>query len=418
MALLSGSGAPHTVGQYAAQCVTGVKASTDFLRRFLAIGGDHEWHADGCMQGFIMSVDAKERGKMLAAVAKGADTDRIVRLFKCAPFGDETWRLLDQYGEEIRDRYWREVFPSWGRHSDGELIELIDRLLEANRPRAAFHAVHMDWPRIETSRLKRLLRDVASRDAEPRGHFKLDRYYISEALSSLDGRTGVTSDEMAQLEFLFIEALDHSEHGIPNLERQIAASPGVFVQAVALAFKRRGEGEDPPQWRIDDPERRAAVASATHRLLDRIRRIPGTGEDGKVNPEALLAWVTEVWRLCAEHGRAEIGDQMVGQLLSRAPAQENGLWPCLPVCEVMERIASQQIATGFGVGVYNSRGMHARGEGGAQERDLAAKYRGWAQRLAFDYPYVGTALESIAASYDREAEWHDSEAKVRKRLRY
>jgi hypothetical protein len=39
-----------------------------------------------------------------------------------------------------------------------------------------------------------------------------------------------------------------------------------------------------------------------------------------------------------------------------------------------------------------------------------------AQQLAFDYPYVGSVLEGIALSYDREAEWQDSEATVRKRL--
>jgi hypothetical protein len=53
---------------------------------------------------------------------------------------------------------------------------------------------------------------------------------------------------------------------------------------------------------------------------------------------------------------------------------------------------------------------HFRAEGGGQERDLAAKYRGWSQKLAFEYPYVARVLEDIAASYDREAEWHDSEA--------
>jgi hypothetical protein len=268
--------------------------------------------------------------------------------------------------------------------------------------------------------LKRLLLAVATSDAEPTGHFKLDAYDISAALKSLDGRVGVSPDEMAQLEFLFIKALDHSQHGIPNLERQIAESPAIFMQAIALAYKRNDDGQDPSEWRIDDSERRVALASAAHRLLEQIKRIPGTDLDGKINAEALQAWLTEARRLCAQHGRAEVGDQLIGQLLSRAQADGNGVWPCLPVCEVMESVASQQIATGFGVGVYNARGVHSRspGEGGIQERELAAKYRDWAQRLAFDYPYVGSVLESVAATYDREAEWRDSEAKVRKRLQY
>jgi hypothetical protein len=40
-----------------------------------------------------------------------------------------------------------------------------------------------------------------------------------------------------------------------------------------------------------------------------------------------------------------------------------------------------------------------------------------AQQTAFGYPYVGSVLESIAVSYDRETEWQDSEATVSVLLR-
>ncbi len=33
-----------------------------------------------------------------------------------------------------------------------------------------------------------------------------------------------------------------------------------------------------------------------------------------------------------------------------------------------------------------------------------------------DYPHVSSVLESIGASYDRDAEWHDSVSKVQRRL--
>jgi hypothetical protein len=414
--LLSGSDSPHTVGQYVASCVPRVEDSADFLRRCLSGADDLETKVDGCMQGFLVALDADARVAVISSVANDSDVDRVVRLFRCAPFCEGTWRMLDQYGEEIRTRYWREVFPYWNRHSPSELNELIDRLLEADRPRAAFHVAHLDWTEIEAARLKRLLRAVATTNAEPKNQYKLDAHDISSALQSLDGRTGVTPEEMAQLEFLFIRALDHSQHGIPNLERQIAASPAIFMQVVALAYKRTDDSQDPPEWRIGDPEQRSGVASAAYRLLDQIKRVPGTERDGKIKVEALSAWVSEVRQLCAQYGRADMGDQCIGKLLSRAPAEETGVWPCLPVCEVMEIIASHQIAKGFTVGVYNARGFHVQGEGGAEERELAAKYRRWAQQLAFDYPYVGSVLESIAACYDREAEWQDSESRVGKRL--
>ena len=166
-------------------------------------------------------------------------------------------------------------------------------------------------------------------------------------------RTGTTSprDEMAQLEFLFIDALDHSEHGIPNLESQIAESPVVFVQALALAYKRRDDREDPPEWRIENPEQRATVASAAHRLLNQFRTTPGTDEDGRIDTAALSAWLAEVRRLCREYGRAEIGDQCLGQLLAKAPEDENDTWPCEAICEAMEEIGSTEIGRGFYMGL-------------------------------------------------------------------
>ena len=380
--------------------------------------GDLERKIDFCIQGFLTSLGDEARDSIFLTVAEGMDTDRIVRLFRCAPFGQDTWRPLDRYDEEIQFRYWQEVVPYWNRHSEAELIEIIDRLLEAKRPRAAFHVVHLDWHQIETSRLKRLLLAVATVDAEPADWYRVDDYDISAALDSLNERTGVSADEMAQLEFLYIEALDHSEYGIPNLERQIAESPAIFVQVLALAFKRKDDGQDPPEWRMEDPKRRAGLASAAYRLLNRIGRIPGTGKDGKINAEELLDWLTKVRRVCAEHSRVEVGDQKIGELLSKAPAEENGEWPCLPVCEAMERIASQQIGIGFNLGVRNGRGAHWRDEGGKQERELAATYRGWAKLRAFDYPYVSNVLKSIADDYDREAERWDTEAKIEKRLRH
>ena len=131
-------------------------------------------------------------------------------------------------------------------------------------------------------------------------------------------------------------------------------------------------------------------------------------------------WVTDARRLCSEHGRAAIGDEEIGQLLSRAPSGEDGSWPCQPVCDVLETIASPEIATGFEVGVHNSRGVYSRNldEGGEQERNLSAKYRAWAQRFIFDYPYVARILERIAGNYNRDADREDVNVLTRKRLGY
>ena len=409
-----------TVGRYAAGCTAEPDPATDVLRTCLSTGTGSPEKLDAFMGGFIPWLDEDVRSAVIPAVAETATVDQRVRLFKCAPFRDETWRLLDRQDARVRDRYWREVSPGMARFTESETSEVIDRLVEAGRPREAFFAVRFDWDRVETSRLKRLLAALVEAAPPPGRQFEVEPWRLSKALDALDGRPGVTVDEMAQLEFAFIDTLDRSEHGIPNIERRVAESPALFVQALALFTTRDDDGQDPMEWRVDDPERRGALGRAAYRLLDRARRLPGVDTEGRGDTDVLSRWVVEARRLCAEHGRAGIGDQRIGRLLSRAPTGEDGSWPCQPVCEVLQAIASPDVATGFEIGVRNARGVHRRSldEGGEQERALSAKYRAYAERLTFDYPYVASILERIAEAYDWEAEGEDTEVLTRKRLQY
>ena len=418
IALLPKSDTAWVVGHSAASCAADGRSAKDVLRRCLSTDAAPDEKVDGFMGGFIGSLKEDVRAEVLSPSAGIGEVEEIVRLFRCAPFGKETWRLLDTQAGGIRDRYWRDVVPSIARFTETESTELIDRLLEGDRPLAAFFAVHIDWRKVETSRLKRLLRAVATVDSEPADHFKIKPYDLSEALKSLGGRPGVTPEEMAQLEFAFIGALGDSEYGIPNLEKRIVKSPSLFVQALALVSTRSDGGQDPPAWRVDDPVRNAVLGNAAYELLQRVKRIPGTNDEGQVEADALKRWVTEARGLCREHDRLEIGDKRIGQWLSRAASADDAQWPRRPVCDVLEAIASEDMATGFKIGVYDSRGVTRRGlyDGGGQERDLAARYRTWAQARRFEYPFVGRILDAIAEGYERDAAWEDTEVRVRQRL--
>lgn len=411
------SGTPGTIGWHLADGVIDESDFTGFLTRSLAVDNPTlVSKMDELVGGFLRKLPREIRLATACALAGSLPPDQMCRLLKVSPFERDTWLLVDSQELLVKEQYWRDVYPRCLYSESPDLNEAVDRLLEAGRPRAAFHAVHMAFENVETSRLKRLLEQAGTRDLEAAGSYRLDPHYISEALSTLNGRPVVTRDEMARLEFLFIRALDRTEHGIPNLERQLVESPRLFVQVLALAFKRSDDSEDPPGRRIQNDEQRQVLALAAYTLLDRIRRIPGTDDNGTINAADLKTWVTETRALCLEHGRAAIGDQKIGQILSAAPVGADGVWPCEPVRDVLEDVASQEIATGIGVAVYNARGMHRIREGAADERALAAKYRAWSRKLAFGHPYVATLAEEIAARYDREADREISDAAVRRRL--
>ncbi len=418
-ALLSQSGAAFTVGFHLADGVIAPADAPGFVEQCLkAEDSDLQVKFDEAIRGFLLKIDAQLRIEITKKLAGELPPDMTCRLLKVSPFQRDTWERADAQGSAIREQYWREVYPSWLLKDSPELNEVIDRLLEARRPRAGFFAVHMAFDEIETSRLKRLLHDVGTVGSEEPGAYRMDAHDISEALDALQKRVGVSEQEMAQLEFLFVTALEHTRHRIPNLEKQVGKSPALFVQTLALIYRRDDGGEDPPEWNVKDEIQKSAVGTAAYRLLANIKLIPGTDDAGKVDEEKLRAWVKEAQALCKKYGRAEVGDQEIGLILSTPVIGSDGVWPCEQVRNVLEECGTADIGTGVEMGVYNSRGAHWRGEGGAQERELADKYRNWSRKLAFEYPYVSRVVGGIAETYERQAASEDSEAAVRMRLRH
>src|ERR1022692_2121596 len=416
-ALLATSGAASPIGWHLADGLVAPSAAASFLTNCLALDDDKSGNKiNEIIGGFLFKLDHETRLSLTGSLVKSLAPLETSRLLKCLPFERDTWLLVDSQQADVREQYWREIQPGWMTRDSPEVNEAIDRLLETKRPRAAFHAAQFAFEQVETTRLKRLMNEVATCGAEATGVYQLDAHNISKALDNLQERAGVTEEEMAMLEFRYIDALDHTRHGIPNLQRQLSKSPSLFVQAVALCFKPRDGGEDPPEWNFGTEEQRRALTGAAYTLLTKAKRIPGTDEGGTIKSLDLRAWIKEVRAFCQKVGRAITGDQMIGQLLAAAPPDNDGLWPCAPVREALEEVASPNISKGMTMGVYNSRGAHWRGEGGDQESALARKYRTWSRRLQFESPYVADLLEQIASSYDRDASREDSEAAVRKRL--
>ncbi len=403
-----------TVGRYVALCATD---SAGVLRECLS-SEVNVAEFDAFMRAFISAHADFSGSELLLDVSQQVGYEQSVRLWRCAPFQAKTWRMMDHLPADVRDGYWRTVSPDRWRLAEAECTEIVDRLLTAKRPYAAFNAMMYQWEHVETGCLKRLLMDLVSGNGVPEDAVPIESWHVSNALEALQARPGKTLQEMARLEFAFIEALgDHSEHGIPNLERLIAKSPSFFVEMLSHCFERGDGGQDPAEWRIVDPERRQVMARRAYSLLRQAARIPGTDANGAIQVNHLLHWLKQTRELCAKVGRAGIGDHMIGQLLSKAPPDGDGVWPCHAVCEALETVASTDIQQGFAVGKFNSRGPYFRriDEGGDQERELSARYRRWAQQR-IDYPIASRAINRIADAYDDDAMFEDGQDTLRKRL--
>ncbi len=372
--------------------------------------------------GVLRFLSDEKQEMVLKDLAKGLEDDNAARLFLLAPFCRNTWKLVDALGEGARTKYWLEVIPNWIRQSDDENIEAVDRLLNAQRPRAAFACVRFALEKLDSHVLFRLLSEMLKEGNDKPGHYQLEEYYVDKAFKDIGSSPDLTLEQKAGLEFAYIDLLarpwDSREHlGIPNLELYVEMHPEVFVQAVVWAYKRDDNGTDPPELRVA-PENIKHMAERGYKLLEALKRIPGHNDLGELQASRLAKWVKTVRDSCAALGRGEIGDSCIGKLLSSAPLGNDGVWPCEPIRQVMEDLRSKSVMSAVRIGRYNARGVHARGEGGEQERALAQEYRKWAEALQFTHPYVSSELlMGMVKTYEADASREDTEAGIRRRLR-
>jgi addiction module HigA family antidote len=366
--------------------------------------------------------DDDAREPVLRAIAKGLSEDQVAQLLTLAYFGKQTWKLVDELGEAAQAKYWSEVTPDWSGQSEADLNESVDRLLKAERPRAAFSVVRLEPQKLDPQVLFRLLSAMATGGNDKAGTYQLEHWNVEQAFKHLDASNVLTRDQKAGLEFAYLEVLArpwdkrNDSYGIPNLERYIEAHPEVFLQAIAWAYKRKDGGTDPVEFQVPEANLKN-MAMRGYKLVEAIERIPGHNHVGELKGELLAKWIGTVRQGAAELSRADIADICIGKLLSNAPVGQDGVWPCEAVRQVMEDLQSERVMEGAQTGVYNSRGVHWRGEGGDQEREIAEKYRKWGEALQFSHPFVSSKLlMELVRTYEHEASRQDTEAGIRRRL--
>ncbi|OMF96834.1 helix-turn-helix domain-containing protein [Paenibacillus sp. FSL R7-0337] len=371
------------------------------------------------ISGLMLGLVNEGQADLIHELIDPKDNKMSVSLLLQAPFSKEIWDIVKKMGSKVKESYWKEITPSFSfRNEKKDYIQYaLDHLISVNRPRAAFRSIQYCLDIVSPELLYRVVAAIATNSDEATGSYLVDSYHLKEAFKVLTASGEIPVDQMAGLEFQFIETLSGEEVGIPNLEKYVEAHPELFVQALVMAYRRGDGGEDPEELRALNQQVEEQRAKGGYRLLESLSSIPGHDSRGELDPDLIEAWVQKVRELASELSRRDICDNCLGTLFSKAPVGKDDIWPCEPVREVIERIWTEKFARGICTGLYNSRGVHWRSsEGGDAERELAEKYLKWASALEFSYPYIAEIYKQMAKSYERDAVWEDEQAGVSRRL--
>ena len=321
-----------------------------------------------------------------------------------------TWAYIEGLGSEVRDQYWRHVgsLPREGLIDD--LLYAIDQLRSVERDIEVLGLLHRRSKDLPSSLLVDLLTKGAGQVGD--GLKRLGNmlsYYVALALKELRTRSDVEKLQIARLEYAYLPLLRH-ESELLTIYGLLATDPEMFVDVMSHVFRAKGASEDTV---ISDAMK--AQAKISYDLLSEFKHVPGL-HDGKIDLQELSEWVAKARALTAIKGLNDIGDQRIGFVLAHSPQiADEPFWPPSAVCQVIEATASDQLERGFSIECFNKRGVYGKGvnEGGTQERQLAARYKSWADATLI-YPRTSAMLLAISDDWTRHAEHDDVRAEQNK----
>ena len=335
----------------------------------------------------------------------------ITRLLCLLKFESVVWKSLKFFGEDEERSYWSEVVPYWEYQESEDINFAVAQLLHAGRPFAALEFAYLDWEKVESTHIHAILSNLNKSTEYEQQYSHVPGYHVAEALTTLQERAALPRSELARLELIYLDQLRIEECGIPNLEREIELQPEFFGDLVAITVHHRDEEEDRTQISSE-------LVFTVLSVFEELTRIPGYGIDNVLDAEIIKDWVRRVQSHCELNRCSDQGDYRIGELLAKAPSEEDGAWPCRPVCTALETVVNDQIERGVVAGRSNFREAQIRTRGGDQEREKAGHHDEWANRYELEFPRVAAVLRKIASSLRDEAKFWDDDEAIRERSEY
>jgi hypothetical protein len=338
-------------------------------------------------------------------------TKRIIRQLKGAreiatiglalPFGPETWDAMAKRGAKAATNYWRRsrgfnpqlqllhyefAVRQWHKAKrPGPALDVLTFILDKHKPDAASV--------IETLELLFTADEVSLREEQ-----SISGSRVSELIKYLHEVGGIDGRRLVMLEWNYLNWLLHARVEPKALLENLTKQPLFFVEVVSLMYT----GHDRKRHKRPSDFQKLQAEKAD-RLLDEQRSIPGNRSDGSVDEKILRDWVEAVRY---EAGKKKIkvpAEFKIGELLSIAPEDATGIWPCEAVRNLIENLRNEHIEGGLAQERFNRfQPNSVRREMPEQSWfELAKKYRDDAKTLATKWPRTAAVLRGLAESCER-----------------
>jgi hypothetical protein len=358
----------------------------------------------------LIAVPTMHRGEswaretLLGVVGSGWLAEAKARFLLGLPLVQSTWDLAKECGKGVESSYWKSTMV-WHMPAKSDVVRAADALLAAERPLAALDVVssYMSQGKkdIEVELLYRISADICSAKVPDvdKNKIGLLGYHLNPILNILEDSNQFSVEQIAKIEWALFPLIKHDRTRPFVLHRYMSESPKFFVELISILYLPPGQA--PPE---SPDENEVARARAGYDVLYTWKALPGLKSNGEVDQEKLTNWTTEARSLSEKEGRLKAADIHISEILVHSPKDADGLWPAVPIRNLIEIISNEDFDDDLVVAILNSRGviMKSHLEGGAQEKDLSRHFQQMADALASKWPRTAAILYRAARSYGSE----------------
>jgi hypothetical protein len=344
---------------------------------------------------------------------RGISETNLARWLTWVPLSTELINFVDQQADAVFTEYWKNCSPWLHALNDAEKITVIEKLLELGRDGTAIFHINFFRTVLPTELMMQALKTLA---LPPHNELRRPSSHdIEQIIKELYNRNDYDRDELGKIEWFLLPHLPVLSRTRYSrvLQEELVASPSFFVGMLEYIYRPKQENDALEVLNeMGQSKRNPEMARRAHDLLHDWTKIPGIAEDGSIDGERLNLWIDEARDLAVDKSRLEVADMHIGRLLSHYPESPIGQQPPQEICQVIDRINTRSIRSGFYSGVFDKQSASTRGvfDGGDRERGIAEVYKKIADSLLLQYPVTASVFESLMSSYLQDAARWDEEA--------
>ncbi|MGB7431330.1 MAG: hypothetical protein WA921_02535 [Ahrensia sp.] len=332
-----------------------------------------------------------------------------LKLLQNARVDAVTWGFVEKLNEDAQASYWRGLssIPAWLPDEDRK--DGVKQLLEHDNSAAVLRSIEYNEDAFTGEEIAVVIeRNFASQSDALK---EINLHHIQDLIQIMEACPKLERQRLLAMEFRLISAFGQFVvDSALELQRELIENPDQLLFVISKAYKRDGETKE----ELSEEEQR--FATVAHHILLHIKICPGLQRDGAFSELKFREFTQHLKKRAVEEGYTNGMQHVLGKLMAFAPKGENENWPPPCICEVLDLPEHDRLRGSFQTGIYNKRGVTTRlpYDGGDQEREIAQRYDGYAERVQIEFPLASECLKQIAESYRRDATRHDRSAETSK----